>query len=110
MEIYFATSRLKKLCESSSKLRQAHGATCASRIAQRLSDMRAAEHLGEFRALPGRCHALTGERAGQVALHLPDGKRLVFEPAGEPAGQEEVEVLVWENVTAVRVLEIVDYH
>jgi hypothetical protein len=71
---------------------------------------RAAAALDEFRHLPGRCHELAGDRTGQLALVLPDGKRLIFEPAHNPAPLKEDGGLDWAAVRAVRILELADYH
>ena len=76
----------------------------------RLSDLEAVSQLDELRALPGRCHELRGERAGQLALELAGGKRLVFEPANQPAPRKNDGGLDWTRVDSVRLLEISDYH
>jgi len=108
MEVSFATSKLKKICESQKELQRTHGEACAKRIMQRLADLRAAPSLEEMRALPGGCHELKGDRAGQLALELPDGKRLVFEPAPKPTGRGPR--LDWRTVDSVCVAAIEDYH
>ena len=110
MEISFAKPRLKKICESMKELRRAHGDGCAKRVATRLADIEAASCLEDLRSLPGRCHELEGDRAGQLALQLPDGKRLVFEPDHNSPPSKEDGGLDWSGVEAVRILEIVDYH
>src|SRR5690242_16929149 len=84
MEISFATRRLQKTCETEKALRRAHGSSCAKKVMARLLDLDAAPTLDAARQLPGRFHELSGDRAGQFALNLSDGKRLVFEPADQP--------------------------
>lgn len=51
-----------------------------------------------------------GDSAGQFAVDLEHPRRLVFEPAGDPAGYTEGGLVQAERVTAVRILEVVDYH
>jgi plasmid maintenance system killer protein len=110
MEISFANSKLQKRCESLAQLRRAHGPAAARRITARLADLQAAASLEEMRRLPGGCHELRGDRDGQLALNLPDGMRLIFEPASNPTPTKPDGGLDWAAVDAVRVLEIVDYH
>lgn len=63
-----------------------------------------------MRALPGRCHALTGDLRGQFALDLDGPYRLIFEPAHDPLPVDGNGALDWSRVTAIRILRIGDYH
>lgn len=63
-----------------------------------------------MRGLPGRCHELDGDRAGELALGLLDGKRLIFEPDADPVPEKEDGGLDWLGVEAIRLLEITNYH
>ena len=76
----------------------------------RLADLEASATLAEMAELPGHCHELAGDRAGQLALDLAGGKRLVFEPAANPSPLKKDGGLDWSKVEAVRILEITDYH
>jgi toxin HigB-1 len=110
VEISFASRKLQKVCESEKELQRAYGRDCARKVMSRLSDLRAAATLEEMRNLPGRCHELVGDRAGQLGIDLAGGRRLVIEPAvGWPSGKGGG-AHVWAEVDAVQVLEIVDYH
>ncbi|HXI12420.1 MAG TPA: hypothetical protein VNM92_07220 [Thermoanaerobaculia bacterium] len=73
-----------------------------------MDDLRAAISLEDMRHLPGRCHELTGERAGEFALDLEHPKRLVLMPVG--GTERSAGGLDWSSVTAVEITEIVDYH
>jgi proteic killer suppression protein len=110
MDIEFASNRLRKLCASDRELRRALGDAGAKKVRAHIASLRAADALEEFRFLPGRCHELKGDRAGQLALVLPDGKRLIFEPAANPAPVKKDGGLDWAAVRAVRILELADYH
>jgi plasmid maintenance system killer protein len=109
VEVSFDDSRLKSLCESDKELRKACGVVRAKKIQQRLAALRAAETLADMRTLPGRCHELKADRAGQLSLDLDHPYRLLFTPAVDtppgPGGG-----LDWAAVTAVVVLSVTDTH
>lgn len=110
MELEFATTRLLKLCSDERGLRRTLGPAGTKKLQAHLKSLQAASALDEFRFLPGRCHELTGNRSGQLALDLPDGKRLIFEPAADPPPEKTDGGLDWAAVRSVRILEISDYH
>src|SRR3954452_17779053 len=105
MEITFASTQLRKQCESERALRRAHGQACARKLMARIADIDAAGSLADVRTLPGRCHELAGDRAGQLAIELANGKRLVIEPTNVPLPVDQGGGLDWGRVDAVRVVE-----
>jgi proteic killer suppression protein len=110
LNIAFASERLRKHLNSDRQLKKDYGEAGFKRIRQRLDELHAAETLDAMRTLPGRCHELKGDRAGQLALDLHKGYRLIFEPADEPPPVKPDGGLDWTNVTAVRIIGIEDYH
>jgi proteic killer suppression protein len=110
LQISFAKRRLQKTCEGHRSLKREHGDGCAKKVAARLADLEAASSLEDFRHLPGGCHELGGDREGQLALRLPDGKRLIIKPSENPAPTTPEGGLDWSAVEAIEVVEIVDYH
>lgn len=76
----------------------------------RLADIDAASSLSDLRELPGRCHELAVDRVGQLGIELADGRRLVIEPANDPAPRDSAGALDWSRIDAVRIVEIVNYH
>jgi plasmid maintenance system killer protein len=110
MDVVFANKKLQKLCESRQALQREHGQNCARKTMGRLQDLEAAATLEDMRTLPGSCHELTGNRAGQLAIRLSDGKRLILEPGHNPKAEKPDGGLDWTKVTVVRVLAIQDYH
>jgi proteic killer suppression protein len=110
VDIAFANTRLEKLVSSKRDLQRKLGQRGAQKVAAHVASLRAAARLEEFKHLPGRCHELDGSRAGQLALDLPDGKRLIFEPASNPPPKKPDGGLDWTAVRSVRLLEIEDYH
>jgi len=60
--------------------------------------------------VPGRCHALTGDRAGQYSLSLWGANRLILEPDHDPVPLLASGGIDRARVTRIRIVEVVDYH
>ncbi len=110
LEVVFATRELEKRLGSDSSRRRHLGDEIGRRVARRLRDLHDAASLEVLRHLPGRCHELSEDRKGQLAVTLTRNYRLVFEPADEPVPKLEHGRLDWSAVTKVRILEVTDYH
>lgn len=111
MEISFSKAKLAKLCNSESKLRGEYGPRMASLIQQRLIELDDAETLDVMRYLPGpRCHELTKNLKGHLAVDLVHPKRLVFRPDHNPLPAKKDGGLDWSKVTKIRIVDIIDYH
>jgi len=111
MEISFRTSKLAKLCSSKKEMQRRWGALRAGRVEQRLQEMQAVDNLGDLSTLPAaRCHELSGDRKGQLAVDVGHPDRLVFRPTEDPPPRKPDGGLDWQAVTSVTVLEVVDYH
>jgi len=82
----------------------------AKKLRQRLDELRAAPTLEAMRLLPGRCHELKHDRAGQLSLDLEHPYRLVFEPANDPVPRKQDGGLNWTAITAVRIIGVIDTH
>lgn len=108
MEITFKDKKLRKLCEVQKEAQKKLGAKCARKLRSRLSDLIAAESVTDL--VSGRPHPLKGVRAGEFALDLDGGKRLVFEPANNPVPLNEDGSIDWSKVTFVCIVFIGDYH
>lgn len=110
MEIAFRDAELQRRCSERRETERAWGAERAKQIRRRLDDLRAAPNLGTMRGLPGKCHELTADRRGQLALSVGANYRLLFEPAHEPIPRKADGGLDWVKVTAIRILGVEDYH
>lgn len=110
MEISFATSKLAKLCNSEKKLKGTYGPRMAAVIQQRLMDLDAAETLASMKDLPGRCHQLTENLDGLLAVDLVHPNRLVFAPDHDPVPELTGGGVDWSKVTKIEVAGIGDYH
>ncbi len=109
MIIEFSDARAAELFNTEKKLRGRFGAELAKAVMKRLDDLRAAGCLEDMRNLPGRWHELTGDLKGHVACSLSANWRLVIRPAGSPKLREDGG-LNWKEVTAVRIINVRDYH
>jgi len=110
VDIVFLDARDAAKFNSLKELSRSYGAENARRILRRLDDLRAAGNLEVLRNLPGRCHQLKHDRAGQLAIDVRHPYRLIFEPAHEPTPQNDDGGLDWSLVTRIRILEVDDYH
>lgn len=110
VDIEFDSQQLSKTCNDTKKMVREWGADGAQRLRRRLDDLRAAPNLEAMRRLPGRCHELNGNRAGQLSLDLVHPQRLIFEPAHNPTPCKPDGGLDWRAVTSIRVLGVVDTH
>ena len=110
MDILFRSDKLCDQCTDHKRRVKTWGPEQAKKIGQRLDDLKAASNLGVMRNLPGRCHELKGERAGQLSVDLVHPDRLVFEPVGETVPRKPDGGLDWDRVTGIRITEIGDTH
>ena len=83
-----------------------------SRVIQiRLAVLRNARSLSQVPVTPpDRFHLLRGDRIGQYAVDLVHPYRLIFEPNHDPIPRLPDGGVNLELVTAITILEIVDYH
>jgi proteic killer suppression protein len=113
MEISFRNAKLAKQFQEGRRLTALHGDRRARLIMRRIQELRAAPSLGDLwppYSGPGRCHELTGDRAGQLSLDLDHPYRLILEPTHEPKPQRPDGGLDWSRVTCVRILGVEDTH
>lgn len=111
MEVSFRTSKLRKHTETIESARREWGERRGKLLRRRLDELAAAPDLETMRRLPGaRCHELTGNLRGRLAVDLDHPYRLLFEPAHDPIPRKDDGGLDWTKVTAITVVEILDYH
>ncbi|MEO1147718.1 MAG: killer suppression protein HigA [Cyanobacteria bacterium J06638_22] len=108
MDFEFANSKLRRLCENAKEAQRRLGPHSARKLRARLSDLVAANAVGDLVA--GRPHPLKGERSHEFSVSLHGGDRLVFEAAGENPPLTMDGSIDWNNVSRVRITEIGDYH
>ena len=110
MQIIFATEALRKACNEQRRALKKWGERRASLVFRRLVELASVPRLSDMLTMPGHCHELIDDRKGQLAVNLDGGYRLIFEPANEPVPQKPDGGIDWASVTAIRVLEVRDYH
>jgi len=98
--------------ESKLKLKYKGNPRRSKLIRARFDELADVDNLAAMRFLPqAYCHELKGNRAGQLAVKLDQGYRMVFEPADNPVPKKKDGGLDWDRVTAIRILELSeDYH
>jgi toxin HigB-1 len=108
VDISYANAKLETLCRDSRKATRELGADGARRLSARCADLRAANNVLEL--IAGTPHPLERDRCGQFAVSLAGAQRLVFRPDHEPVPSKSDGRIAWENVTAVRIIFVGDYH
>lgn len=108
MEIRFRNKKLREVCEQRKVAVKTMGSPSADKLRIRLAALEAASCVSDLVAR--RPHELTGQRAGQFALDLSGGWRLVFSPDNEPRPAREGGGIDWQRVTIVCIEYIGDYH
>lgn len=111
MEVSFKNKRVKKEFRSNSVLVRHYGDKNAKILARRIYVLRASPNLqcvSEDKST--KFHQLKGDRDEQFSLYLFRGKRLVFEVDHTEVPRKDDGGIDLNQVTAVRIIEIVDYH
>lgn len=110
MEITFPVGSEPADWNETKRLVRRHNAQRAKLIRRRLDELRAAPSLDVMRRLPGRCHELKGDRAGQLSIDLDGPYRLLFSPAHNPIPSKMDGGMDWTKVTAIVLVGVVDTH
>jgi proteic killer suppression protein len=99
MKITFKSRKLEKQLTNPKELVKAFG-DLARKVSQRIKDLEGAENLETLRYFPAaRCHELSGNRKGQIAVDISSNFRLIFEPNHHPPPKKEDGGLEWSEVT-----------
>jgi proteic killer suppression protein len=110
MDIIFRDKSFGQECNRHDLLVKRQGQQRAKLIGRRLDDLRAAANLSFMRKLPGRCHELKGNKAGQLSLDLDGPYRLIFRVANDPVPTKPDGGLDWAQVTAIEILGLENTH
>lgn len=109
IDITFRDRDLAKACQDKRECRKRFGGDYKL-LLRRLESLSAAVALDDLANVAGKLHPLRGERQGQWALNLWGLFRVVFEPANDPLPKLRDGGLDLSKITAVRILEVTDYH
>lgn len=112
MHVGFRTTALARCYSEHRRAVRRWGESGGKKFIQRVNEIIAVETLADLMRIPAaQCHALKGNREGECAVMLAGGRRLVFEPDGDPsAWKNEDGGIDPDNVSAVLLKEVVDYH
>jgi len=108
MRISFLDAEIEGLCKQSKLATRRLGAESAKKLQRRLSELFAASVVAELVA--GRPHPLWRSRAGQYAVDLHGGCRLIFKPTKQPPPIKADGSIDWAQVDDVTIIEAGDYH
>lgn len=111
MKISYKNKKLEKTVKDASAIKQYYGAN-AKKINQRIEELKSAPTLHDIHKMPqARCHELTNNRKGQLAVSVSGKDRIVFIPDNEPIPYKEDGGIDWKKITRIKILEIsVNYH
>ncbi len=111
VEIAFRNRKLAKTFNSAGALREAYGDPMAGTIMNRLAVLKNAKTLSLVPTTkPERRHQLKGKRKEQYAVDLVHPHRLVFKPNHEPLPRKADGGIDTDQVTAITIIGVVDYH
>jgi proteic killer suppression protein len=110
MEIAIPSADDPKDWNETKRLVRLHGVQRAKLIRRRLDDLHAVASLEVMRNLPGRCHELKANRAGQLSIDLDGPYRLIFKPSETPPPKRATGGLDWTEVVAITLVEVANTH
>lgn len=111
MDIAFRTRKLQRTFNSADALRRSYGTKMARVIKNRLAVLSNAPNLALVPTTPpDRRHQLRGDRDEQFAVDLVHPRRLVFELNHDPIPRGDDGGVDTEQVTAIMIIDVVDYH
>ena len=111
MLISYKDNKLEKEFCHLKLLRRRWGDKQGHLIAQRLTEIKAAENLSDLARLPQlRVHELKGNRKWQISLDVKHPYRLLIVPDHEEMPLKKDAGLDWTKITSVKVLGVEDTH
>jgi proteic killer suppression protein len=111
VEIFFKNTKLAKVLSEEARLLKAYGARNARQIRLRLAVLTASVTLEDVSIKPpDRRHQLKGDFRGCFAVDAEHPFRIVFEPATNPLPLKADGGLDLRQITAITILDIIDYH
>ena len=111
MRIRFVNARLERSFISLRSLQREYGSRRATAIRARVLALGAYPTLSQVPVTPPtRRHLLVGNRAGQYAVDIDRRCHLVFAPDYDPVPQRTDGGIDTDLVTAIVILEVIDYH
>jgi proteic killer suppression protein len=101
---------LEKSCSDDRRGAKDFGTEQWKVLSRRLVSLRAAPTLAHMRGVPGDCHPLGADRAGEFAVDLRGPYRLIFEPDHDPVPRLDDGGVDISKVTNIKIKKVDDYH
>jgi len=101
---------MEKSCRTEKAGQQRWGADNWKVMRRRVAALAAAPTLLAMEGVPGQCHQLRADRAGEFAVYLWGPYRLVFIPDHDPIPRLKDGGVDRSLVTRIVITEVVDYH
>jgi proteic killer suppression protein len=101
---------LEKVCADDRQGGKHWGADQWKLLKRRLAALLAAPTLADMAHVPGNCHPLHADRAGDFAINLWGAYRLIFEPVDDPVPTLTDGGIDRAKITQIRIKEVTDYH
>jgi plasmid maintenance system killer protein len=110
VKINFKSNKLEKQLTIPKEMHKAFG-QMAKMVNQRMKELKAADNLAVMRTIPAaKCHELTQNRKGQLAVKVSGNYRLIFYPDHDPVPSKADGGMEWSSITIIEIIEIEDYH
>ena len=111
MHITFINRKLQRIFNEEAKLVIEYGAQRAKKIEMRLAVLGTAACLKDIpHTPPERRHELAGKRKGEFAVDINGGDRLIFKPDHKPVPTLNDGGIDLQQVTAITILSVENYH
>jgi len=112
LDIVFCNKTLEKYAHDDRLAKRKLGDRRAKAFKARLDTIDTLDNLGweVIKHFPGRFHPLKENRKMQWSADLDHPYRLIFRPLNAVASVDGHGRYVWEDVTAIEIIEIVDTH
>ena len=107
MNVSYEDEDVETLCKHTRVAVKKLGMESAKKLQRRLAELHAARVVSELAI--GRPHPLEYDRAGQFAVDLHKGTRLIFKPTRQPPLKADGSI-DWSQVSEITIIETEDYH
>jgi proteic killer suppression protein len=108
MKVSYEDEDVEALCKHNKVAVKKLGMESAKKLQRRLAELHAAGVVSELAI--GRPHPLEYDRAGQFAVDLHKGTRLIFRPTRKPPPLRADGSIDWSLVAEITIIETEDYH
>ena len=111
MEIIYRSNKLEKQLTDEKEIIKAYGKIRGIKLRQRLDHLYQSPTLAVVKFIPGaRLHPLIGDKQGTWAVYIIKNWRLCFIITHDPIPELEDGGIDLEQVTAIEIISVTDYH